>query len=52
MRLSLAVEELDTIIARLQHLSELANHPFCENMGDKPFSHQPLGDRFHISKAI
>ena len=42
MRLSLAVARLDTIIARLNHLPELANHPFYSSEKDQPIPHQTL----------
>ena len=42
MRLSLAVARLDTIIARLNHLPELANKPFSSSEKDQPGAHQTL----------
>jgi hypothetical protein len=39
-RLSLAVAHLDTIIARLSHLPELANQPSFSGKGDGRLPHQ------------
>ncbi len=41
-RLSLAVARLDDLIARLNHLSELANQPFSSSEKDQPIPHQTL----------
>ena len=41
-RLSLAIARLDVLIARLNHLPELANQPFSHSEKDKTLPHQIL----------
>jgi hypothetical protein len=41
-RLSLAVARLDDLIARLNHLPEMANRPFSSSEKDQPIPHQTL----------